>query len=105
MATTWKKKADEVAKAAMKWLWDEERQKFKPHVYVGPVCGPSHGSASYECFPYKGSPFVASAEFDEDDIYYHGGTAVAIEAGLLNLTQIQRALSDMRANVQRAGGK
>ena len=42
---------------------DAKKQKFIPHVYLA------------------GSPFPA--DFDENAIFYHGGTAVAIEAGLL----------------------
>ncbi len=45
-------------------LWDTEKMKFRPHLYI------------------NGSPF--SEAFDEDEIFYHGGTAVAIEAGLLS---------------------
>ena len=45
-----------------KHLWDEANQKFIPHIYL------------------NGSPFPD--DFNENEIYYHGGTAVAIEAGL-----------------------
>ncbi len=51
-----------------KHLWDSKKQKFKPHIYL------------------NGSPFPAS--FDEDAIYYHGGTTVAIEAGLLSKEEV-----------------
>jgi len=43
--------------------------------------------------------------FDEEEIYYHGGTTVAIQAGLLNKTEIAYAHSKMLANVAAAGGK
>jgi hypothetical protein len=64
-------------------LWDVERQKFIPHIYL------------------QGSPFPES--FDERAVYYHGGTAVAIEAGLLSRDEIVDALRQMRANVRAAG--
>lgn len=41
-----------------KHLWDSQRQKFIPHIYL------------------NGSPFPET--FDENQVYYHGGTAVAI---------------------------
>ena len=38
--------------------------------------------------------------FNESDVYYHGATAVAIEAEILNSTaQVQQALARMRKNV------
>lgn len=65
-----------------KHLWDSKKQKFKPHIYL------------------KGSPFPA--DFDEDAIYYHGGTAVAIEAGLLTKNEVRTAYQKMQANVKAA---
>jgi hypothetical protein len=44
-----------------KHLWDDAREKFIPHIYLE-----------------KGSPFPP--DFDENQIYYFGGTAIAIEA-------------------------
>lgn len=67
----------------MKHLWDDGNQKFIPHVYL------------------DGSPFPD--DFDENQIYGHGGTAVAIEAGLLSREQVYAALKRMRANVQASG--
>jgi hypothetical protein len=64
-------------------LWDEQRQKFIPHVYL------------------EGSPFPAN--FDENAIYYHGGTAVAIEAGLLSPAEVAQALKRMEEDVRLAG--
>ena len=64
-------------------LWDEERQQFRPHVYL------------------DGSPFPQ--DLDESQIYYHGGTTAAIAAGLLNRDEIAGALERMRENVRRAG--
>jgi glycogen debranching enzyme len=60
-------------------LWDEANQKFIPHIYL------------------TGSPFPD--DFDENEIYYHGGTAVAIEAGLLSLEEIKASIDKMAANV------
>lgn len=64
-------------------LWDAPRGKFMPHVYL------------------DGSPFPP--DFDEDAIWYHGGTAVAMEADLLTRDEIVRSLAAMRDNVRRAG--
>ena len=65
-----------------KFLWDEQRKKFKPHIYL------------------NGSPFPA--DFDESEVYYHGGTAVAIEADLLTRPEIKEAYAKMQENVKRA---
>lgn len=65
-----------------KHLWDKKRNKYKPHIYL------------------NGSPFDAS--FNEDEIYYHGGTAIAIEAGLLNKTEVLHAYHRMQENVKSA---
>jgi hypothetical protein len=51
-----------------KYLWNEENQQFIPHVYL------------------KESPFKS---FDEDEIYYFGGTVCAILAGILNEEEIK----------------
>jgi glycogen debranching enzyme len=66
----------------MEHLWDEENGQFVPHRYL------------------DGSPFPD--DFNEDEIYQHGGTAVAIEAGLLSNEQIYDALQRMRQNVEAA---
>jgi hypothetical protein len=66
-----------------KHLWDAARHKFRPHIYL------------------EDSPFPK--DFDEDRIYYHGGTAVAIEAGLLSDDEILATLGDMINNVRFAG--
>ncbi len=81
--TRWTKIRDETKQNIRKYLWDTSRQKFIPHIYLGD------------------SPFPK--KFDESAIYYHGGTAVAIEAGILSHDEIARALQDMRANVRAAG--
>ena len=79
----WQPVRDGVAKNAMKYLWDEKNQKFIPHLYL------------------DGSPFPP--DFDENKIFYHGGTAVAIEAGLLNKEQIKISLDKMLENVKASG--
>ncbi len=79
----WQNIHDKIAENVMKVLWDEENQKFIPHVYL-------------DKSPYP-------VDFDENKIYYHGGTAVAIEAGLLNNEQIKASLDKMVANVNASG--
>ena len=73
---------DNISTNVMKHLWDEENQQFVPHLYL------------------DGSPFPD--DFNEDEIYQHGGTAVAIEAGLLSKEQVYDALQRMRENVEAA---
>jgi hypothetical protein len=72
-----------IAENTMNYLLDEENQKFIPHLYL------------------DASPFPE--EFDENQIFYHGGTAVAIEAGLLSKVQIKVSLDKMVANVEESG--
>ena len=69
--------------AAREHLWDDDAQKFIPHIFL------------------DGSPFPE--DFDESEIFYHGGTAVAIEAGLLGPDEIAASLEQMRENVRQAG--
>ncbi len=64
-------------------LWDAKRGKFIPHLYL------------------DGSPFPD--DFDEHRIYYHGGTATAIQAGLLSRDEIAASLARMVENVKRSG--
>ena len=64
-------------------LWDEKHQKFRPHRYL------------------TTSPFPAT--FAEDSIHFHGGTAVAIEAGLLTKAEIRAVNGHLLTNVKRAG--
>jgi hypothetical protein len=73
-----------IAENCRKYLWDEKNQKFIPHIYLE-----------------KGSPFPP--EFDENNIYYFGGTAIAIEAGLLSRDEIKSSLSEMIRRVKEAG--
>jgi len=48
-----------------KYLWDQSRMKFRPHIYI------------------TDSPFPENLK--EDEIFYHGGTAVAIETIKLHI--------------------
>ncbi len=72
----------DLAANVRKHLWDTERQKFVPHIYL------------------KDSPFPK--DFDEQAVFYHGGTTIAIEADLLSKSEIASSLSKMKANVQAA---
>ena len=66
-----------------KYLWDSEHGKFIPHIYI------------------KDSPFPA--DFNENAIWFHGGTAVAIEAGLLSKEEIKASYDQMTINVKLSG--
>jgi len=79
----WQDIRSSIAKNTMKYLWDEQNQKFIPHLYL------------------DGSPYPD--DFNENEIYYHGGTAVAIEAGLLSKEQIKVSLNTMIRNVEASG--
>ena len=83
LKSKWDPIRENLALNTMKVLWDEANQKFIPHVYL-------------EKSPYP-------ANFIENEIYYHGGTAIAIEAGLLSKKQIKISLNKMIANVEAAG--
>jgi len=79
----WRKVRDDLRANVRKHLWDADQRKFRPHIYL------------------EESPFPSG--FDEAAVYYHGGTAVAIEAGLLTRDEIAGALRQMMDNVRRAG--
>ncbi len=79
----WEKIRYKVENSCHQHLWDEENQKFIPHIYL------------------NGSPFPD--DFDEDKMYYHGGTAVAIEAHLLSPEEIKISLQKMNDNVNASG--
>jgi hypothetical protein len=74
---------DNVATQCREHLWDKKNNKFIPHIYL------------------KDSPFPE--DFNENEIFYHGGTAVAIEAGLLSLEEIRISLEKMKENVKASG--
>jgi len=79
----WKPIKDHLSKNVRTHLWDTKNQKFIPHIYI------------------EDSPFPD--DFNEKEIYYHGGTAVAIEAGLLSEQEIQASLGHMIMNVEESG--
>lgn len=79
----WKQLHQEIAQNVRTHLWDTKRQKFIPHIYLDE------------------SPIPAG--FDENDIHYHGGTAVAIEAGLLSDEEIRTVNAQMLENVRLSG--
>ena len=79
----WQQQRERIAGNVRKHLWDADRQKFIPHVYLGE------------------SPIPAV--FDENAIHYHGGTAVAIEAGLLSHEEIAVVNAQMLENVRLSG--
>lgn len=78
----WSGIRDQLKRNVRKYLWDKVQQKFVPHIYL------------------DGSPFPAS--FDEAKIYYHGGTTVAIEAGLLSKAEVLAAYLKMQDDVKKA---
>lgn len=79
----WQSIHQAVAQNVRRHLWDADRRQFIPHLYL------------------DGSPFPA--DFNEREIYYHGGTAVAIEAGLLTREEVGHALARMVENKRAAG--
>lgn len=72
-----------IAKNVRKYLWDKKRQKIRPHIYLGE------------------SPIPSG--FNEEEVYYHGGTAIAIEAGLLTKKEIGVVNEAMLSNVEKSG--
>ena len=76
----WERRQHGLRQSVRAHLWDEAAGKFIPHIYL------------------EGSPFPE--DFDEKGIFYHGGTAVAIEAGLLNRDEIMASLEKMRENME-----
>ncbi|SMG14026.1 GH36-type glycosyl hydrolase domain-containing protein [Sphingobacterium psychroaquaticum] len=80
----WTKVGHDITKNTRKYLWDKKRQKYRPHIYLD-----------------KGSPFPNT--FDEEEIYYHGGTFTAIEAGFLTKKEIREAYLRMQDNVKKSG--
>lgn len=86
IAQSYQTQQQQINSAIRQHLWDESRQKFHPHVYLD-----------------KGSPFPE--DFDEEAIYYHGGTAVAMQAGLLNQDEARCAFETMTKNVLAAGAR
>ena len=82
-APRWRSLREGIAKNVRTHLWDEKRQKFIPHIYP------------------EESPIPEG--FDELAIHYHGGTAIAIEAGLLSKAEIRTVNARMLENVRLSG--
>jgi len=80
----WQSVYNDIRSNIRKYLWDSERNKFIPHIYI-------------RCKEFDG--------VDESAIYYHGGTIVAIEAGLLSRDEVRTSLSMMQNNVKAAGAR
>lgn len=83
LKTKWKGIRDGIAANVRKHLWDAERQKFIPHLYP------------------EESPIPEG--FDENQIHYHGGTTIAMEAGLLSKDEIRTVNTQMLENVRLSG--
>jgi len=74
----WQTQLRQFRQNTMLHLWDTSRHKFIPHIYL------------------EGSPFPD--DFDENRIYYHGGTTIAMEASLLSSKQVHQVYRDMINN-------
>lgn len=79
----WEKVRDDVKKNVRTHLWDAKRRQYIPHIYL------------------EGSPFPE--DFDESVVYYHGGTGMAMHAGLLSREEIAYSLLKMMTNVKQSG--
>jgi hypothetical protein len=79
----WEELRESVKRNIREYLWDEKNSKFIPHVYL------------------DGSPFPD--DFNENVIHFHGGTAVAIEAGILTRDEILTVYRQMLDNVRLSG--
>lgn len=79
----WVTLKEKIAANVRQHLWNEEKQMFIPHIYIDKSPVPQ--------------------EFDESAVYYHGGTAIAIEAGLLTRDEISVSNSRMLENVRLSG--
>jgi hypothetical protein len=78
-----KKLSKSITENTRKHLWDAKKQKFIPHIYLDK------------------SPIPSG--FDESEVYYHGGTAIAIEAGLLSKAEIAESNKKMLRDVRLSG--
>lgn len=81
----WLSMAEDISGRCRKYLWDSEKMKFRPHLYL------------------NGSPFPA--DFDEDAIFIQGGTAIAILAGMLDDAEIDASLRYMLECQKKAGAQ
>lgn len=74
---------DSISARTRRYLWDEKKKKIVPHIHIDP------------------SPLPV--DFDEAQMHCHGGTAIAIEAGLLSNEEIATVNSQMLENVRLSG--
>lgn len=81
----WPARRDEVASNVRKYLWDSGKCKFIPHLYLG------------------GSPFPD--DFDENAIWYTGGTGIAALAGLMSDEEVASNNRQFIANMEEAGAQ
>ena len=79
----WEKMRQDIVANTRKHLWDDTQNKIIPHIY--PDRKPDLG------------------DFDESKVYYHGGTAIAIEAGILEHDEIGIVNAQMLENVRLSG--
>lgn len=79
----WVEKQQQIAHNVRAYLWDATKKQFLAHLYLGE------------------SPIPV--DFDESQVYYHGGTAVAIEAGLLTSDEVKVSYEKMKENVRLSG--
>ncbi len=82
-AADYRRLRDATAERTRRYLWDDEKNKIIPHIFLDE------------------SPLPA--DFDESLIHYHGGTAIAIEAGLLEPDEIAAVNNQMLENVRLSG--
>ncbi|MDB4581615.1 hypothetical protein N9164_00545 [Draconibacterium sp.] len=78
----WKAEKESITANVRKHLWDEQKQKFIPHRYL------------------EDSPFSG---FEEDEIFYFGGTVYGILAGFLNEDEIKACYRKMLAVKELSG--
>ncbi|RED47505.1 GH36-type glycosyl hydrolase domain-containing protein [Seonamhaeicola aphaedonensis] len=78
----WRAEKESIKTNVRKHLWDEQRKKIIPHRYL------------------EDSPFSG---FDEDEIYYLGGTVYAIMAGFLTEEEIALSYRKMLAIKELSG--
>ena len=81
--TKWSPVKNRLIKNCREHLWDINNQKFIPHIYL------------------NGSPFPK--DFNENEIFYFGGTTIAIEAGLLTNNEILSSINKMVELIKKAG--
>ncbi|NJO91782.1 MAG: hypothetical protein HC831_24550 [Chloroflexia bacterium] len=96
----WQKKLDELNKSIRNHLWDNQNMKFYPHLYLK-NSEPYVSGTPWE--KIQVDKFIDGTPFDESKIYFHGGTGIAIKAGILDKKQIAWSLKKMRGNVEKSG--